>query len=432
MTQHRTSPRTRLDRLAAALCLTSAGLTGWLYIKPRIGGLSTNLIGYGLKILGGALSPLLAMMGLLGAMLARRTRRPQIGVLGVVGAMLGATYVRRVSAPESDAHRIFTPAPTPQAKRLPRRWQPGRVAMQPRPSVARDLAFATVPGTDRELLCDLWQPGPGVRRSGIGMVFLHGGAWQAFDKDVLTRPFFRHLTAQGHVVMDVAYRVARETDMRGMLGDVKRAAAWLKAHGRAFDVDPARIVLAGGSAGGHLALLAAYTAGDPAYAPEDTRAVDTSVCGVIAYYPVTDLRTLTDHWSEQSMHPLVTAVGKALGYFAPDGYLPWSKLAARLFGAPLKELGDALLAYSPLAHAGPHCPPTLLIQGLHDHVIPVDDVLELHRTLVAVGADAAIVKLPMVEHAFDLIALQISPPAQAALYDVDRFLARLSAGATTL
>jgi len=42
------------------------------------------------------------------------------------------------------------------------------------------------------------------------MIYLHGGAWQSFDKDVGTRPFFRHLTSLGHVVMDVSYRMVRE------------------------------------------------------------------------------------------------------------------------------------------------------------------------------------------------------------------------------
>ncbi len=426
MTQDHSEPRNRLNRLTTALCITSAALTGWLYVKPRTRGLSTNLIGYGLKILGGALAPVLALLGWVGTLLARRTRRPHIGALGVLGALLGAHYIQRITTPESDVDRAFPVKSEPESRRLSRRWRLGQVATRPRSRVVRNVTFATVPGTDRDLLCDLWQPEPGVPRSDIGIVFLHGGAWQAFDKDVLTRPFFRHLTAQGHVIIDVAYRMARETDMLGMLGDVKRAVAWLKANGPALGVDPTRVVLAGGSAGGHLALLAAYTSGDPTYTPGDVRGVDTSVRGVVAYYPVADLRTLTDHWSEQSMHPLATAAGKALGYFPQEGYLPWSKLAQRLFGAPLSQLDEALLAYSPIAHIGPHCPSTLLIQGLHDHVIPVEDVIGLHRSLVAAGAEAAIVKLPMVEHAFDLIALQISPPAQSALYDVDRFLTHLA------
>jgi acetyl esterase/lipase len=186
--------------------------------------------------------------------------------------------------------------------------------------------------------------------------------------------------------MDVAYRMARETDMQGMLDDVKRAVAWLKAHGPGLGVDPDRVVLAGGSAGGHLALLSAYTAGQAGFASADVAGTDLSVCG----------------------------------------YLPWSKLVMRLFGGPLEEVGDAMLAYSPIAHVGAHCPPTLILQGTYDHVIPVEDVDRLHTALDAAGCRAMLVKLPQVEHAFDLFALQISPPAQAALYDVDRFLAWLA------
>ncbi len=454
----------RLARVASTLCITSAALTGWLYVKPKTRGLTTYLIGYGLKIVAGALSPILSIAGFAGAILARRTRRPFAAFLGAVGSFLGARFIQRVVTPVDDFERAFGPQRLPPLalppvageedcpplraessqryslpiegrvpgevegkaggrERLTRRWHWGQVTMAASPRMIRNLAFATIPGTDRELLCDLWQPGHDVVRSGVGVIYLHGGSWQAFDKDVATRPFFRHLTAQGHVVMDVAYRLARETDMQGMLGDAKRAIAWLKTKGMAFDVDPAKIVIAGGSAGGHLALLAAYTPNNPAFEPEDTQATDTSVRGVVAYYPVADLRTLSLLWSEQSMHPLATAIGRMLGYFPPEGYLPWSKLGPRLFGGPLADIGDALLAYSPLAHVGPHCPPTLLIQGLHDHIVPVQDVICLHRALAEAGCQAAIVELPMVEHAFDMVALQISPPAQSALYDVDRFLA---------
>jgi len=258
------------------------------------------------------------------------------------------------------------------------------------------------------------------------MIYLHGGAWQSFDKDVGTRPFFRHLTSLGHVVMDVSYRIVRETDMQGMLGDAKRAIAWLKANAAYLGVNPERIVVSGGSAGGHLALMAAYTPNNPDFDPEEVRAVDTSVRGVIAYYPVPDLRTLKDTWSEQAMNPLAHALGRSLGYFSRVGYLRWTALAERLFGGSLDEIGDLLLTYSPVAHVGDHCPPTLILQGQHDHVIPLADVRALTQSLVAAGRQVVLVELPQVEHAFDMFALQVSPPAQSALYDVERFLALIA------
>jgi acetyl esterase/lipase len=471
MTDHSNSlpqHRDRLTRIASFMSLTSAALASWLYVKPRTRGLASNLIGYSLKIVGAALAPLIALMGLVGALLARRTQQHGTGFLGIMGALMAASFVHNVSSSHNGFERAFGPdwdslcgqrsrdaslieedpvIPNPtmnprdrQARMraacmLGRRWQWGQVATRPRPHVIRNLAFAVVPHTDRRIVCDLWLP-PDARRptsrschSGIGVIYLHGGAWQAFDKDVATRPFFRHLCAQGHVVMDVAYRLARETDMRGMLGDVKRAIAWMKREGSRFGVNPERIVLAGASAGGHLALLSAYTPNNPDLDPPDVRPVDTSVRGAIGYYPVADLRTLIDFWSEQAMHPLGTAMGRILGYFPPEGYLPWSKLVPRLFGMSLPAgpaLTRELLTFSPVAHVGNHCPPTLLLQGLHDHVIPVQDVQALHRRLIAAGRPSVLVELPQVEHAFDMVALQISPPAQAALYDVERFLALLA------
>ena len=54
------------------------------------------------------------------------------------------------------------------------------------------------------------------------------------DKDLGTRPFFAHLASQGHVIMDVAYRLAPETDMMGMVHDVKRSIVWMKEHALAY------------------------------------------------------------------------------------------------------------------------------------------------------------------------------------------------------
>jgi acetyl esterase/lipase len=58
------------------------------------------------------------------------------------------------------------------------------------------------------------------------------------DKDFNTRPFFRHLATQGHVVMDVAYRLCPEVDIYGMIGDVKRAVVWMKTNAEKYGLDP--------------------------------------------------------------------------------------------------------------------------------------------------------------------------------------------------
>ena len=58
----------------------------------------------------------------------------------------------------------------------------------PAPRWARDVPFWTIPGTDRQLLADIWEPAAGVERTGTAIVYLYGGSWHFFDKDVLTPP----------------------------------------------------------------------------------------------------------------------------------------------------------------------------------------------------------------------------------------------------
>src|SRR5262249_23121180 len=136
-----------------------------------------------------------------------------------------------------------------QAHMLKRRWQIG-LPRTGEPCWERDISFWTIPcpgGAERKLLCDVWQPPDGVTRSGLALIFLHGSGWWAFDKDFGTRPLFRHLAAQGHVIMDVAYRLCPEVDIYDMLGDVKRAVAWMKDHAGRYGVNPERVVLGGAS-----------------------------------------------------------------------------------------------------------------------------------------------------------------------------------------
>jgi acetyl esterase/lipase len=78
---------------------------------------------------------------------------------------------------------------------------------------------------------------------------------------------------------------------------------------------------------------------------------------------------------------------------------------------------------SPITHVHPGSPPTLLIQGDKDLMIPVEATRAHYKKLVESNVPAINVVIPWANHAFDLLFPQISPPAQSALYDVDRFLA---------
>jgi acetyl esterase/lipase len=77
--------------------------------------------------------------------------------------------------------------------------------------------------------------------------------------------------------------------------------------------------------------------------------------------------------------------------------------------------------------SAPHlgCPPTLLIQGEQDFLVPVDATCAPYSKLVESGVPAINIVLPWTDHAFDVFLPHTFPPAQSAQYDVDRFLALL-------
>jgi acetyl esterase/lipase len=278
-----------------------------------------------------------------------------------------------------------------------------------------------------------------VPASGLAVVYLHGGGWYVYDKDFATRPLFRHLVAQGHVVVDVAYRLFPETDIPGMVADARRALAWLKHHAADLDVEPDRIVLAGGSSGGHLALLAAYALEVPALTPAELAGSDPRVCAVVSLYGQADLAAMYEHTGQQKScrpgdpRPDFDAPPPAWmrRLFGPDaGRLKLHVMAAGrldwLVGGTPTELSEHYARLSPVHRVHPGCPPTLLLHGRQDEMAPVAAARRLHRRLERAGVPVTAVFLPHTDHGFDLLATAWSPPARAAVHVLERFLAVLA------
>jgi acetyl esterase/lipase len=256
------------------------------------------------KLAAGAFTPFIAAAGVLLALVGGLGGWWWLALPATLAAVGAAIVVVRLGRVRADLATALGPdwadrIPSHRRARMVGRWWRGRLPTAPEPRLRQDVAFATVPGSDRQLLCDVWQPPAEVPASGLAVVYLHGSAWCILDKDVGTRPLFRHLAAQGHVIMDVAYRLFPETDIPGMVADAKRALAWLKAHAADLDVECDRIVLARGSAGGHLALLAAYAPDDPALTPAELASSDPRVCGVVSLYGQADLAAVYDHTGQQ-------------------------------------------------------------------------------------------------------------------------------------
>ncbi|MFN2119803.1 MAG: alpha/beta hydrolase fold domain-containing protein [Anaerolineales bacterium] len=414
--------------VAYFLAFVALLLNGSLFVRLRP---PWNFMAAAFQIVAVDFSPFLIIMGLAGAALGWLAEAPVAVAAGLLAAAISAAYIYLVVAPQPSFELAFGEdwkskiLPAAEAHMLKGLYNFG----WPRtgePRWERDVAFWTVPGTERKLLCDIWQPPEGVPHSGLALVFLHGGAWWILDKDFGTRPLFRHLAAQGHVIMDVAYRLCPEVDIHGMLGDVKRAVAWMKQNAGRYEVNPERVVLGGGSAGGHLALLAAYTPDDAAFNPSDVAGQDLSVRGVISLYGPTDLHACYLHFDQTRVAGLPKIeVGLPEAAEMKKTMTDAGRLDT-LLGGHLHEVPEAYEMASPVTHVRKGCPPTLLIQGEPDVIQPAPATRVMYLKLVACGTPAVNIIYPLTNHAFDLLLPQVSPPAHAALYYIERFLALMT------
>jgi acetyl esterase/lipase len=223
-------------------------------------------------------------------------------------------------------------------------------------------------------------------------VVVHGGSWQGGDSNQLAG-LNRYLAARGYVVAAIDYRLAPTHRFPAQRDDVLAAIDYLKTNAGQFGIDPARIVLLGRSAGGHLALLVAYTARDPA------------IRGVVAFYPPTDLLWGYYHPAKKRIIDGIPIVESFLG------------------GGPT-AVPDAYAVASPLSHAGAECPPTLLIHGGRDNLVSPIQSERLAERLQAAGCRYLYLRLPWATHGCDVNLS--GPSGQISTYAVERFLASMT------
>ena len=96
---------------------------------------------------------------------------------------------------------------------------------------------------------------------------IHGGAWVIGNKRQQALPLMHHLAAHGWVCVAANYRLSPRATFPDHLIDVKLALGWIHEHIDSYGGDPEFVAITGGSAGGHLASLAALTANHPEYQP---------------------------------------------------------------------------------------------------------------------------------------------------------------------
>ena len=162
----------------------------------------------------------------------------------------------------------------------------------PAGNYARVNAVPYAQGKWAPLLADMYLPETSGLRPAI--VFIHGGGWTGGSRtgwDVLIEPFAQH----GYVGMAIDYDLSPAVKFPVALEECKEAVRWLRAHASEYRIDPERIAVAGGSAGGELAALVALTNGDSRYEGVGAfRSLSSSVKAAIIYSADLDLTKFSD------------------------------------------------------------------------------------------------------------------------------------------
>ncbi len=328
------------------------------------------------------------------------------GRLGKIGALfsLGALALFVIPAVRATQLNGELPAVLDQRFGAGQRER-GRFAEEPRPEplVIGDLLtsvtsrpvrlqerrFNTTDG--QKLTLDVYQPG--YEHGPLPVVLVvHGGGWQGGH----SREFVAlngYLAARDFIVASINYRLAPKWRFPAGRDDVLSAIAYLKVYAGELGLDPNRIVIMGRSAGAQLALLAAYTAGDP------------SIRGAISVYGPTDLRFGHDHLTK--------------------GLLYTRSVIETYLGGPPAKADEAYFAASPINFVSASTPPTLLIHGLRDAIVSPEESTRLEAQLQKNSVKHLFVRLPWATHACDWSFS--GPCGQVSTYAIERFLGSVMA-----
>jgi acetyl esterase/lipase len=407
----------------------------------------TSLLFWAIKVFVSSISPILFLAGILFAISGFLLNSMAAMVIGSISALLYLFHIIKITRPPNtftgfeNQFGLHWLDKIPAARKdyfLKKRYVL-RLPKSTEPILHQNISFYTIPATNRQLLCDIWQPPKNVKPSGLAFIYLHGSAWVVLDKDYGTRTFFKHLAQQGHVIIDVAYRLFPETDFMGMVHDAKHAIAWMKANAAEYNVNPETIVIGGGSSGGHISLLAAYTQANKQFMPADLEGVDSSVKAVISLYGPADLVNTYYHTCQHLTTKSALATNKKGESSGMPAWVQKSMskdfhrlgfdkeeepgMLVPILGGNPDEKPEAYALFSPVTHVHKDCPATLLINGEQDILASAKGTRHLYSKLKEVSVPVVMHVLPQTDHAFDLILPKISPSAHNAYYDVERFLA---------
>jgi acetyl esterase/lipase len=237
--------------------------------------------------------------------------------------------------------------------KLLRAYRTGKRFYEQYPHLERDVAFHP----DMAPRLDIYSPAQGEGHPVL--IFVHGGSWKDYDKELFA-PVAQKLLPEDMVVVIPDYTLYPEAGYEQMTREMAAAISWTLDNVAQYGGDPRRVVVAGHSAGAHLASLAIL---DPRFLSSLGHSSD-EICGWIGLSGVYDIQAEYDYWVAKGTKP---------------------KVILEVMGGQ-QNFEQA----SPVRHARADLPPLLIIHGDEDKTVPVEISKGFHEALQAAGAPSTL------------------------------------------
>jgi len=361
-------PCTVLSVVAGVIGLTAAIGSLWPQV-PLIGIVAAVLTGLlALHVL------LLAVTGVIAAWLARRFGAGRAALVMInVNALAAVVLCIPLTSQVRAAHRAGATLSWGAHLRV--------VAPGPKAIPSRTEQFATVDG--KGLYLDIYEPTSRARAaSSTPVVMIHGGGFVRGSRSD-GRNWDRWFAERGYTVIDVDYRLNPPVNWNLAAADVACALSWIGRNEQRLHVAAAHTLIVGQSAGASLALQVAYGVGDGSV---------TSSCGgnvavpaaVFAIYPA---ENFTLAWEED------LKLGPVDGRDINTGYL----------GGSPEQFPERYHTVSAVEHVRAGLPPTMVVYGAHDHLVPISGHAELRSRLEQFRVPNTLLEIPYSDHGYDLV-----------------------------
>jgi len=251
----------------------------------------------------------------------------------------------------------------------------------------KDLVYSEVDG--RTLKLDVYHL-DNVTQAKPLLLFIHGGAWKKGKKKDYRR-YLVDFAIKGYITASVQYSLSSEAKFPTPVNDIKRAIRWIKSNSEKFFINPEKIALIGGSAGGHLAMMVGYS--------RELFFIEQSIMD--SNYS-SEVQAIVNIYGPSDLTTEYARTNPTVEYFLDRKY---------------SEDEFVYSVASPVSYLSADDPPTLIFHGSLDELVPINQSDSLKSKLDKMGLYSEYHRLDGWPHTMDL-SVEVNEYCQ---YYMERF-----------